>query len=195
MEHEVMPNPKVKAPGTTVASHNATSGPRMRPGEEPTLAPGNVNRQHQTPKHSPDKVSVVEPSNPAAVHHFAPQERETNSTSAISGEELESTSLAVGMRVRLSERCTSGTAKQLATISFVGETHFQTGLWVGVTLDEPLGKNDGSVMGRRYFECAPRHGIFIRPASLAPLEDSELRSVPSCDSNDGVNETGQVERE
>lgn len=51
-------------------------------------------------------------------------------------------------------------------ISFLGTTHFQPGMWVGVELDTPTGKNDGSVQGIPYFQCKPKHGIFVRADKL-----------------------------
>jgi dynactin 1 len=55
-------------------------------------------------------------------------------------------------------------------IRFVGNTSFQTGKWVGVELDEPLGKNSGVVQGKRYFDCKSNHGVFIRPANVKLID-------------------------
>ncbi|KAK6058061.1 CAP-Gly domain protein [Cooperia oncophora] len=54
--------------------------------------------------------------------------------------------LKVGDRARIDQR--SG------TVAYVGPTKFAPGEWIGLVLDEPLGKNDGSVQGYRYFSAA-----------------------------------------
>ncbi|XP_076339669.1 kinesin-like protein KIF13A isoform X2 [Tachypleus tridentatus] len=51
-------------------------------------------------------------------------------------------------------------------LAFLGTTVFAPGVWAGVELDTPTGKNDGSVGGVRYFQCKPRFGIFVRPDKL-----------------------------
>ncbi|EDQ93139.1 uncharacterized protein MONBRDRAFT_22589 [Monosiga brevicollis MX1] len=43
------------------------------------------------------------------------------------------------------------------------------GVWVGIELDEPNGKNDGTVNGKQYFEAPPQHGLFARPDKLELL--------------------------
>ncbi|KIH53089.1 CAP-Gly domain protein, partial [Ancylostoma duodenale] len=57
-----------------------------------------------------------------------------------------------------------------------GETKFREGIWIGITYDLPVGKNDGAVAGERYFQCADKHGGFVRPVDVEtgdfpPLED------------------------
>lgn len=54
----------------------------------------------------------------------------------------------------------------LGTVQFVGQTTFASGYWIGLLLDAPLGKNEGSVQGTQYFSCPPLHGLFVRPEQL-----------------------------
>lgn len=60
-------------------------------------------------------------------------------------------------------------------IAFIGSTEFAPGLWIGVELDAPLGKNDGSVKGVRYFTCGAKRGVFVRPDKVTL--DKRGRSV------------------
>lgn len=64
-------------------------------------------------------------------------------------------------------------------MSFVGavpELPPPAGPWVGVTLDEPTGKNDGSAKGgKRYFTAKPNCGAFVRP------EKVEVGDFPEVD--------------
>ena len=57
-----------------------------------------------------------------------------------------------------------------AVVRFVGETIFAPGIWVGVELDDGNGKNDGSVQGERYFDCAMGNGMFVRPTAVTVIE-------------------------
>ena len=54
-------------------------------------------------------------------------------------------------------------------VRFCGSTSFAPGKWIGIELDEPAGKNDGTVQGVRYFTCALPHGVFIRPSQVKVL--------------------------
>lgn len=47
---------------------------------------------------------------------------------------------------------------QVGSLRFCGSTEFSGGLWAGVELDKPEGKNDGSVAGVQYFTCRLKHG-------------------------------------
>ncbi|KAL9132097.1 MAG: hypothetical protein Q9217_000133 [Psora testacea] len=69
----------------------------------------------------------------------------------------------IGQRVELSDG-------RIATVQFIGSTHFAGGDWIGVGLDEATGKNDGEVQGQRYFDCPAGHGMFVRPSAVTPTE-------------------------
>lgn len=61
-------------------------------------------------------------------------------------------------------------------VSFVGEVPDipSVGAWVGITLDEPTGKNNGSVNGTKYFSCAPNSGVFLRAERVEVGDFPEL---------------------
>ncbi|KAL0970035.1 hypothetical protein UPYG_G00236240 [Umbra pygmaea] len=67
---------------------------------------------------------------------------------------------------------------QRGTVAYVGATLFATGKWVGVILDEPKGKNDGTVQGKRYFKCDENCGIFVRQSQIQLVEDGSSATSP-----------------
>jgi len=66
----------------------------------------------------------------------------------------------VGDRVKVESKTGTG------TVRFVGTTEFKEGEWVGVEMDDAVGKHDGTVDGKSYFRCADRHGMMVRPEKV-----------------------------
>ncbi|KAI5799868.1 dynein associated protein-domain-containing protein [Geopyxis carbonaria] len=66
---------------------------------------------------------------------------------------------------------------QRATVRFLGQTHFMEGDWMGVELDMPSGKNDGTVQGVQYFTCRHNYGMFVRP-KVARMIERPARAPP-----------------
>lgn len=64
--------------------------------------------------------------------------------------------LSVGDRVIVS----SGMGSRAGILKYVGETKFAPGNWCGVELDEPTGKNDGTIDGTTYVECTSSFFFF-----------------------------------
>lgn len=54
--------------------------------------------------------------------------------------------------------------RRLGEARFIGRiAQIAPGFWIGVAYDDPVGKNDGSLGGERFFECEQGHGGFLRP--------------------------------
>ncbi|PWN90000.1 hypothetical protein FA10DRAFT_266522 [Acaromyces ingoldii] len=77
-----------------------------------------------------------------------------------------------GAPLRLHTRCDVGTYGR-GEILFVGQTSFSPGVWVGIALDEPNGKHDGVVQGKRYFTANGGHGLFVRTSQVNVLDEEE----------------------
>jgi len=56
------------------------------------------------------------------------------------------------------------------SIAFLGCVHFAQGLFVGVELDEPRGKHDGSYHGKRYFTAKDKHGVLVKQHRVELLD-------------------------
>ncbi|XP_066277774.1 dynactin subunit 1-like isoform X7 [Branchiostoma lanceolatum] len=88
--------------------------------------------------------------------------------------------MKVGMRVEVAGKGLVG------TVAYIGTTMFASGKWVGVVLDEKKGKNNGTVQGKKYFNCDDGYGIFVRQSQLNVLEDQSggSASTPSTPSQE-----------
>lgn len=70
-----------------------------------------------------------------------------------------------------------GKPTRIGTIKYSGTLDGKKGHFVGVQFDEPLGTNDGTVDGKRYFECEPKYGGFVPPTAI------EIGDFPSEEIN------------
>ena len=97
-------------------------------------------------------------------------------------QEVEARGIVVGKRCRV-----GGDDTRRGEVRYVGEVEEiprGLGAWVGVELDEPVGKNDGSVGGTRYWGLPSelKRGVFVRP------ERVEVGEYPAMDDLEDMEE-------
>ncbi|KAI3936404.1 hypothetical protein MKW98_000678 [Papaver atlanticum] len=85
--------------------------------------------------------------------------------------------------IKVGDRCEVEPGEKRGVVKFVGRAeNIQPGFWIGVQYDEPLGKHDGMVRGKRYFTCPSLHGAMVRPEKVKvgdypekdPFEEDEI---------------------
>ena len=64
--------------------------------------------------------------------------------------------------------------KVLGWLRYVGElqtARSKPGMWLGVELDERVGKHNGTLNGKTYFKCQKMHGMFVRPGNCRKVDN------------------------
>ena len=90
------------------------------------------------------------------------------------------TEMVVDARCRV-----GGSDMRRGRVAFVGDVAEIPGVgpWIGVILDDPVGKNDGSVAGTRYFECSQSCGVFVRAEKVEVGDFVPLKIDEGLDSD------------
>lgn len=73
---------------------------------------------------------------------------------------------------------------KVGILRYLGKIELDPGIWCGVEFDAPIGLNDGSARGVRYFSCPPLHGVLV-PASKVSLVQEEVKEYVSEVSDSG----------
>lgn len=106
---------------------------------------------------------------------------------------------SVQERFKIDDRCECRPGGRRGEVKYIGYAHGQaiktpTGeilmpqVWIGVKFDEPVGKNDGTSKGKRYFTAGRNYGAFVKPENVIVGDFPErdpFASDCSDDDNDG----------
>ena len=72
--------------------------------------------------------------------------------------------ITVGMRCETSKF-------GMGCVRFIGQIKGK--VRIGIELDKPIGLNNGTVFGKQFFKCAPKHGVFLLPDVVRSVSDAE----------------------
>ncbi|CAL8395190.1 unnamed protein product [Arctogadus glacialis] len=167
------PGPKTQTPGPGPGPQTQTPGPGLLVAQTGAPVPGPVGAT------SPFKIQKVQKLKSSDLKSFQPvlKEEELSPGAGLTLPEpmerleiISDSEDAGGTRsatpvpdwLKEGEYVAVGTNKT-GTVRYVGPTDFAEGVWIGVELEVPAGKNDGSVAGRRYFLCNHGYGVLVRP--------------------------------
>ncbi|XP_076605733.1 CAP-Gly domain-containing linker protein 4 isoform X2 [Chaetodon auriga] len=151
----------------SLSSSSSSLDSRHGPGGRPPPLP----RQRLSARPRRQRVSQSPRTTPSPALRSSPDTTALSTTGLRSRTPSASSSVCVGPEVRLGERVLV-VGQRTGVVQFYGKTNFAPGLWLGIKLDKPSGKNDGSVGGVRYFSCPPKHGVFAPPSRVQRIHGS-----------------------
>ena len=82
--------------------------------------------------------------------------------------------------IQVGARCEVNPGAKRGVVRFVGRCDaLPAGFWIGIEFDEPVGMNNGTVKGKKLFECSDGYGSLQRPKNVScgdypPLDDVDF---------------------
>ncbi|XP_029316312.1 CAP-Gly domain-containing linker protein 4 isoform X2 [Cottoperca gobio] len=151
----------------SLSSSSSSLDSRHGPGARPRPLP----RQRLPARQRRERASLSARTTPSPALRSSPDTTALTTAGIRSRTPSASSSVGGGPEVRLGERVLV-VGQRTGVVQFYGKTNFAPGLWLGIELDTPSGKNDGSVGGVRYFSCPPKHGVFAPPSRVQRIHGS-----------------------
>lgn len=151
----------------SLSSSSSSLDSRPAPGSRPRPLP----RQRLPARQRRERVSPGPKMGPSQGLRSSPDTTALTAAAPRSRTPSASSSVCGGPEVRVGERVLV-VGQRTGVVQFHGKTNFAPGLWLGIKLDKPSGKNDGSVGGVRYFSCPPKHGVFAPPSRVQRIHGS-----------------------
>ncbi|KAM9341699.1 CAP-Gly domain-containing linker protein 4 [Symphorus nematophorus] len=151
----------------SLSSSSSSLDSRHAPGARPRPLP----RQRLPARPRRQRVSPSPRATPSPALRSSPDNTALTTAGPRSRTPSASSSVCGGSEVRVGERVLV-VGQRTGVVQFYGKTSFAPGLWLGIKLDKPSGKNDGSVGGVRYFSCPAKHGVFAPPSRVQRIHGS-----------------------
>ncbi|XP_028407619.1 CAP-Gly domain-containing linker protein 3-like [Dendronephthya gigantea] len=127
--------------------------------------------KNRTPLNTIPEASTFERDSPSAVianklRRLLCEAETSGSESGMESATDSSVNILDIMGLKIGDKVVVGDSK-VGILRYCGSTDFAEGQWAGVELQENVGKNDGSVGGKTYFNCKPKHGIFCPVSKIS----------------------------
>lgn len=151
---------------TGLLSHSLSSSSSSLDSRPRPVRPRPIPRQRLQARHRRERMSVSPRTTPSPASRMSPAPSGVRSRTPSAN-----SSVCEGSEMRLGDRVLV-VGQRTGVVQYYGETSFAPGLWLGIELDKPSGKNDGSVGGVRYFSCPPKHGVFAPPSRVQRIHGS-----------------------